>query len=93
MATKSKEELLAEAKELGLDLSEDNSVAEIKESIKNAKAEGSDQEAASEESALAGGAGDGREPQIADEPEEDFDARTGAGTPPWMNEDGSQNNG
>lgn len=39
------------------------------------------------------GAGDGREPQVTEEPAQSFDERTGAGTPPWQREDGSQDNG
>lgn len=39
------------------------------------------------------GAGDGREPQIASEPETTFEERTGAGTPPWQKPDGSQDTG
>jgi hypothetical protein len=39
------------------------------------------------------GAGAGREPQIAKEPKKSFDERTGVGTPPWLNKDGSQNTG
>lgn len=36
---------------------------------------------------------DGREVTIASEPDTTFDERTGAGTPPWQREDGSQDNG
>lgn len=50
-------------------------------------------EEAPTEKVTSNGAGDGREPQIAEEPETSFDERTGAGTPPWQNEDGSQNTG
>lgn len=39
------------------------------------------------------GAGVGRKPQIAKEPEQSFDERTGVGTPPWLREDGTQDTG
>jgi hypothetical protein len=42
---------------------------------------------------LGGGAGDGREPSIQESPEQSFEERTGVGTPPWLKEDGSQDNG
>ncbi len=96
MATKSKEELLAEANELGLEVTEENTVAEIKEAIAAAKAtaEPEQEEVAQEEPVTdANGAGEGREPSIQEEPEQSFDERTGAGTPPWQREDGSQDNG
>ena len=39
------------------------------------------------------GAGAGREPQVAKEDAKSFDERTGVGTDPWLNEDGTQNTG
>jgi len=100
MATKSKEELLAEAKELNLEVTEENTVAEIKQAIADAKpAETPEEESDAPDSAQVdeevrdNGAGAGREPQIVDAPETTFDERTGAGTPPWQREDGSQDNG
>ena len=51
MATKSKEELLAEARELNLDVSEDNTVAEIKEQIANAQGDNPEQSGEAPESA------------------------------------------
>ena len=45
------------------------------------------------ETARDNGAGTGREAIVADEPAKSFDERTGAGTPPWQNEDGTQNTG
>lgn len=40
-----------------------------------------------------GNAGPNRKPQIAKAPAKNFDERTGAGTPPWQKEDGSQDTG
>jgi hypothetical protein len=93
MATKSKEELLAEAKELGLNLPEDSKVADIKTAIASKKAESetpTDEEPAKEGDVDYTG---GREPRVADEPESTFDERTTGANQPWLNEDGTQNTG
>ena len=37
--------------------------------------------------------GGGRKATVQPEPETSFEERTGAGTPPWMKEDGAQDNG
>lgn len=51
------------------------------------------QETVAQEEVDTNGAGEGREPQIASEPEKSFEERTGVGTPPWLNPDGTQNTG
>lgn len=50
-------------------------------------------EVVEESTVKAGDAGVDRKPTVVKEPAQSFDERTGAGTPPWQNEDGSQNRG
>lgn len=50
-------------------------------------------EVVEESTVQSGDAGVDRKPTVRKEPKESFDQRTGVGTPPWLNEDGSQNRG
>lgn len=81
MATKSKEELLAEARELGLEVSDETTVKDLKAAI--AEKQEADKPEESEPEAVADGAGEGREPSVVDEPAESFDERTQK-TVPWQ---------
>jgi len=80
-AAKSKEELLAEARELGLEVSDETTVKDLKAAI--AEKQEADKPEESEPEAVADGAGEGREPSVVDEPAESFDERTQK-TVPWQ---------
>lgn len=92
MATKSKEQLEAEVKDLGLNLPKDSKVEDIKTAIKAKKAENKAAEKDAAKEAVET-LSDGREPRIADEPDTTFEERTNGVNQPWLNEDGSQNTG
>lgn len=50
-------------------------------------------EVVEETTVKSGDAGADRKPTVRKEPAQSFDERTGVGTPPWLNEDGTQNRG